>query len=213
MPNPTPPKHSEVQEQRLIEIIIGPLTRSYFDGIVVEVSAMMEERWPELGPATGGQYSLAASPKQPTPFGIGHVTQRTYPGDYGPTHSPTPDLSDEREWTLERQAGDPPILITSGTYNFREPITVVPKSRLSTLSAENERLAGELVKADLALHGLSKIVDEAAGLREALTDLLDVIDAEKVEGTCAIGTCHWPAVTRGAFLARAALTLEKDGSE
>lgn len=42
-------------------------------------------------------------------------------------------------------------------------------------------------------------------LAEALSDLLDVIDGEKVEGTCTTGTCHWPAVSRQAFLAREAM--------
>lgn len=67
----------------------------------------------------------------------------------------------------------------------------VPKSLLTTERHRREVAEGER--------------DEA---REALTDLLDVIDEQKIEGTCVTGTCHWPAVTREAWLGREA--LERD---
>lgn len=52
------------REQRLIEIIVGPCSRTYFDAMLVELSALMQETWPQLGPAVAGQYSLAERPHQ-----------------------------------------------------------------------------------------------------------------------------------------------------
>ena len=50
------------------------------------------------------------------------------------------------------------------------------------------------------------IVEHRVGeLREALSDLLEVIEEEHVVGTCAHNACHWPAVKRQAQLAADAL--------
>jgi DNA-directed RNA polymerase subunit F len=85
------------------------------------------------------------------------------------------------------------------------------------IEASLDRLTAIQHERDSALEDLELVREnwqaEAERLREALTDLLDVIDEQNVEGTCTIGTCHWPAVTRQANLAREDLGSTPESDE
>lgn len=64
IPSPEPLQDDGDREQRLIEVIVSGLSREAFDVMLVDLSELMHEKWPELGPAVAGRYSLPEHPHQ-----------------------------------------------------------------------------------------------------------------------------------------------------
>ncbi len=48
----------EKRAQRLVEVVIGPCSRTYADGFAIELQALMDERWPRLGAAVVVKYEV-----------------------------------------------------------------------------------------------------------------------------------------------------------
>lgn len=54
----------EREQQRLIEVIVSGLSREAFDAVLMDLSGLIDERWPQFGAAVAGRYSLPEQPHQ-----------------------------------------------------------------------------------------------------------------------------------------------------
>lgn len=111
----------------------------------------------------------------------------------------------EREWEAEYDQRTADIRREVGRADQAE-------AALAASDKEREALTALLEDRERALHA-----EPTPEVAEALSDLLEVIEGEKVHGTCFKDACHWPAVQRQAQLAAddlaAARQVQPEGDE